>query len=160
MQNPDARPGIAWWRPPPGWKACSTSPRRIASTARSEPPAAAASCIPGERRVVAEGCEPGFGLAKRVRRQSLDRREVAGGVDLEELGLVGRLGCEAGNRPNRPEQVDPGPEATRRERVAGTEVIGRRAWAEDEERAGRHVAHRSPGRGTIRPWPMSSAPDP
>ena len=48
MQNPAARDGIAWWRPPPGWNAWSTSPRRIASIARSDPPAtiAPASCIP------------------------------------------------------------------------------------------------------------------
>ena len=48
MQKPDARAAIAWCSPPPGWKACSTSPRRIPSIARSEPPptAAAASCIP------------------------------------------------------------------------------------------------------------------
>ena len=49
MQNPQALSGIAWCRPPPGWKACSTSPRRMASIARSDPSAteAAASCIPG-----------------------------------------------------------------------------------------------------------------
>ncbi len=48
MQNPQARSGIAWCSPPPGWWACSTSPRRIASIARSEPAAtvAPASCMP------------------------------------------------------------------------------------------------------------------
>src|SRR5690349_12993821 len=37
MQNPDAWSRMAWWSPPPGWKACSTSPRRIASIARIDP---------------------------------------------------------------------------------------------------------------------------
>ena len=69
MQNPDARSGIAWCSPPPGWKACSTSPRRIASIARSEPPATIAAGLvhPGERRVVAALADPGLAASRTGR---------------------------------------------------------------------------------------------
>jgi hypothetical protein len=49
-QNPEARSGMAWWRPPAGLKAWSARPERTASAATSDPPAtrAEASCISGK----------------------------------------------------------------------------------------------------------------
>jgi hypothetical protein len=45
-----------------------------------------------------------------------------------------RLRREARLRSERPQQVDPGPEPSRRQRVARAEVVRQRSRAEDEQR--------------------------
>ena len=52
----------------------------------------------------------------------------------EQLLVAGRLRCQAGLRPQLAQEVDPGPEPPRRQRVAGPEVVRQRARAEDEQR--------------------------
>ena len=49
-QKPEARSGMAWWRPPAGLKACSARPSRTAAAASTEAPTtrAEASCMSGK----------------------------------------------------------------------------------------------------------------
>ncbi len=110
MQKPHALSGIAWWSPPPGCSACSTSPRRIASIARSEPSATAApaSCIPGnaglsEIPMPIAGGRPGSAENRRTmsmyaRRWTASSAESAAGS-----------GSSAGSAPTARRRSIPGP---------------------------------------------------
>ena len=98
-----ARSGIAWWRPPPGWKACSTSPRRIASIARSDPPATAAAGLmhAGERRVVAAFADPGLRRPVRIDREPPHDLDVAPRVAQQQVRIrtPARARAPAPHRP-------------------------------------------------------------
>ena len=117
-QNPEPRAGMAWCSPPPGWKAWLTSPRRIASIARNDPPATAAdaSCMPANAGV-SPGPMPALERPERVARQRLDRLDVRRVVDPLELLVGRRLGSEIRHGPERLEERDARPEPARGQRV-------------------------------------------
>ena len=76
--------------------------------------------------------------------------------------VVGRgLGSQAGLRADRPEELDPGPEPARRQRMGGSEVVVERGRAEHEQRQVAHGGHDSgdgPGRHREPPRPVRLRP--
>ena len=81
--------------------------------------------------------DPRLGLGPRIEvgfRESLHDLEVSGRVAREQVLVRRRLGSQARFRPDQPQQVDPGPEATRRQRMARAEVVRERPRAEHEQR--------------------------
>ena len=88
-------------------------------------------------------------------RERAHERDVLGIVDPRQLLVGRRFRGEPGDRPDRLEQVDPGTEPPRRQGMAWPEVVGRRTWAEDQQRAGGiavgHAGHDTARVGTRRP---------
>ena len=127
------RAGMAWCSPPPGWKACCTSPRRIASIARSEPPAtdADASCIPANAGV-SPGPIPARLGAQRLLREGFDGLEVARLVDPRDLSSV--AGWERTRHgPQRLQQRDA--RARNGAGSAGARARSRTWWSAGQRRA-------------------------
>ena len=114
-----------------------------------------------ERRDVAERGDPVCGRPARIGAEAADRGDVLAGVGRGQLVIGRRLRREAGLRAERAEQVDAGSEPARRQRMVGSEVVGRRARTEDQERldGACTVGHESHDtRRTARSGPPSRRP--
>ena len=87
-----------------------------------------------ERRLVRQA-DAHRARQRRIRREPPDLGEVAPGRWTRSSSSSGRgLGREARLGPDGPQEVDPGPEPLRRQRVVRPEVVVERARPEDEER--------------------------
>jgi len=75
-----------------------------------------------ERRVVA-GSDPGLWHPVGIRRETMDRGEVAGCVQPLEFGIGGGFGSQPGLGADGSEQVDARPEPARTQRVARPEIV-------------------------------------
>ena len=78
---------------------------------------------PGERRIVATHADTRLGEPERIAREAPDGLDVAGRMAPLQLVVGGRLRRESRLRADRPEQVQPRAEPSRRQRMPGPEVV-------------------------------------
>ena len=88
-----------------------------------------------EGRVVAARPDARLGWAKRIGRQAPNRGDVARGVGEQEIFVRRGLRGDARLGTNRSQEIDPRSEPARSQRMGWPEVIRRRQWTEDEQRA-------------------------
>ena len=143
-----AGPRIAWWSPPPGWKAWPTSPARIRSIAWTVPPATrgrrVVHAVEG-RRVRSSNPRTRRGRL-RVVRQHAAPADVGRVVDRRSSASVARRGAGSRVAPSSRSRSIPGPNRRGVNGCGVAEVVVERGRAR-RRRAARRATARDCGSG-------------